>query len=299
MQRPSGTSWVRREVAVQAVAYVGTAAAVAATFVALGRAEDLTETGALLVMLAVAAVLLLAGLTIGSSAEPAYGRMQSVLWFGSVQAWAFAIALFVGSILRIDGRGAAVLAAALLTVGAAPLWWFLRRTLQQLALYSALAGLIVSLIVPEPTLLQPPDLIPTMLVLWLFGGLWTVLGLRGAVAPPRTAMVLGSITAIVAPLAFTDARLAGEVLSLATAAGVLVLGERLGDRAVAGLGIVGVLVVSAVVVVEHLDSTAGTIGALVVGVAMLFGALLAVRAGGASAPGGPPAQDPPPPPAGA
>lgn len=275
----TGSGWLDRAVLVQVVGYVGAAAAVAATFVTLGRAADLTETGTLLVMLAVAIVLLFAGMTVGAAGGFAYERMQSVLWFGAIQAWSFAVQLFVTAIAELEGRGAVVLASVLVTLGAGALWWFQRRTLQQLALFGGLGGLIVSLILPEPGPFQPPDLTVTMLIVWAYGVAWGFLGLRGAVQPARTAMVLGAITAVGAPLAFTDARLAGELLSLVTAFVLLGFGERRGDRAVAGLGIVGVLVVSAVIVVEHLESTPGTIAALVGGVVLLFGALVAARMG--------------------
>lgn len=272
---------IGRETIVEIVAYVGTAVGLAATFIALGRTEDLTDAGALVVMLIVTAVLLGAGLWIGGRASDAFQRMRSVFWFAAVEAWIAVVQLLLGNVFEVEGRASAVLSALLVLAAAAPLWWILRRSLQQILLFVGALGLLVSIIFPQPTFLGIPDLTSTALVIWIFGGLWAFLGVRSILEPRRTAMVLGSLAAIIGPLFFTQSRIVGEVLSLATAIVLLVVGESLRDRAVAGLGIVGVLVVSAVIVGEHFgDSTGGTIAALVVGVVLLVGALFSVPRGG-------------------
>jgi len=285
-----------REFVVQVVGYAGAAAGLAGTFAALGRAEDLTEVGALLVMLGAAVVLLAAGAWIGRSTETAYQRMRSVFWFVAVEAFAIAVQLFVTSVLELTGRSAAVVSALLVTAAAAALWAPLRRPLQQILLFLGLLGLLVAIVFPEPSPFAAPDLTATAVLIWLFGIGWAVLGGRGLIQPSRTAMVLGTIAAIVGPLLFTQSRIVGEILALATAVGVLWLGERRADRALGGLGIVGILAVVVVVVVEHLaDSTGGTIGALMVGVLLLVGAL-SVAGATALAPPAPPTSVPGPPP---
>ena len=163
------------------------------------------------------------------------------------------------------------------------------------------------MVFPEPSYFGIPDLTGMAMLIWAFGGVWLFLAIRRIVGPVRTGMVLGSIAAIVGPLLFTRTRVAGELLSLATAGGLLVLGEWLGDRPVQGLGIAGLLLVSGGIVVEHAgDSTGGAIAALAAGILLLAAALFVGGMGprrpqgGASLPPAPPplAGAPPPGPPG-
>jgi hypothetical protein len=148
-------------------------------------------------------------------------------------------------------------------------------SLQEIFLFLAVLAVLVSLVFPESSIFGVPDFTGTAVLIWAFGGVWLFLAVRRIVEPVRTGMVLGSIAAIVGPLVFTRTRIAGEILSLATAAGLLVLGEWIGERAVQGIGIAGLLLVSAGVVIEHsADSMGGAIPALVGGILLLGAALM-------------------------
>jgi hypothetical protein len=223
--------------------------------------------------------------------------MRSVLWFGAAEAWTVGVTVLIGDIAGLDGRGGAIVSSLLtLAIGAA-LWWQLRRSLQEIFLFLAILAVVVSLVFPESSFFGVPDLTGTAVLVWAFGCVWLFLATRRIVVPVRTGLVLGSIAAIVGPLVFTRTRIAGELLSLVTAAGLLVLGEWLGDRAVQGLGIAGLLLISAGVVVEHVgDSTGGAIAALVAGILLLALALFASRMGPRRPLGAPPLPPAPPPP---
>jgi hypothetical protein len=250
-QTPSA---VTIETAVEILGYLGAAVGVAATLVAAGQVQDLSEGGALAITLVVAAGLLGAGYLFGLRPLERGQRMRSVLW------------------------------------------WQLRRSLQEIFLFLAILATLVSLVFPEPSFFGVPDLTGMAMLVWAFGCVWLFLATRRIVVPVRTGMVLGSIAAIVGPLVFTRTRIAGELLSLVTAAGLLVLGEWLGDRAVQGLGIAGLLLVSAGVVVEHVgDSTGGGIAALVAGILLLALALFASGMGPRRPLGAPPLPPAPPP----
>ena len=272
-QTPSA---VTIETAVEILGYLGAAVGVAATLVAAGQVQDLSEGGALAITLVVAAGLLGAGYLFGLRPLERGQRMRSVLWFGAAEAWAVGVTVLIGEIVGLDGRGGAIVSSLLgLAIGAA-LWWQLRRSLQEIFLFLAILAVLVSLVFPETSFFGVPDLTGMAMLIWAFGCVWLFLATRRIVEPVRTGMVLGSIAAIVGPLVFTRTRIAGEVLSLVTAAGLLVLGEWLGERAVQGLGIAGLLLVSAGVVVEHVgDSTGGAIAALVAGILLLALALFA------------------------
>src|SRR5205809_2206674 len=270
-QRPSV---VTKETAVEILGYIGAAVGAAATLAAAAQIQDLSEGGALAIALVVAAGLLGTGYLFGLHPAERGLRMRSVLWFGGAEAWSVAVTIFIGEIAGLDGRGGAIVSSLLGVAIGAVLWLHLRRSLQEVFLFLALLAVLVSMVFPEPSYFGIPDLTGMAMLIWAFGGVWLFLAIRRIVGPVRTGMVLGSIAAIVGPLLFTRTRVAGELLSLATAGGLLVLGEWLGDRPVQGLGIAGLLLVSGGIVVEHAgDSTGGAIAALVAGILLLAAAL--------------------------
>jgi len=291
---------VTLEISIEILGYLGAAVGVAATLVAAAQVQDLSEGGALTITLVVTAGLLGSGYLFGLRPLERGRRMRSVLWFGAAEAWAVGVSIFIGEVVGLEGRGGAIVSSLLGTAIGAALWWRLRRSLQEIFLFLAALAVLVSLVFPEPSFFGVPDLTGIAMLIWAFGGVWLFLAIRRIVEPVRTGMVLGAIAAIVGPLVFTRTRIAGELLSLATAAVLVVLGEWLGDRAVQGLGIAGLLLVSAGVVVEHVgDSTGGAIAALVAGILLLALALFAGGVGPSrSLPGAPPGLPPAPPPLG-
>ena len=130
--------------------------------------------------------------------------------------------------------------------------------------------------------------------------------------PLRTGLVLGTLTAIIAPYGIavptgfespseTTITMAA-VWSFATAAVALAFGTVRGDRAVQGIAIAGIIVGAGVIVGNNVtESDAATIVALLVGLALLGAALVAIRGARPSsrppawAPPSPPAPPPPPP----
>jgi hypothetical protein len=102
-----------------------------------------------------------------------------------------------------------------------------------------------------------------------------------------TAIVLGTLTAVTVPygaasdMATFDGSVAGtEIWAIATAVAVLWYGTYRNDRAVEGIGVAAVAVGVAVVVGDHLvDSEGASAVALVLGLALLGGSLLATRRG--------------------
>jgi molecular chaperone DnaK len=112
------------------------------------------------------------------------------------------------------------------------------------------------------------------------------LGARGVAQPTRTSLVLGTITVLVSPFFLTIGGQASEstltvveVWVLAGSVACLVVGSWLEERAVQGLAIVGVLVAVAALTGDLPDSSQGpAIAAVVLGIVLLGGAVLAIRA---------------------
>jgi hypothetical protein len=280
----SGVTQDQRITIVEIMGYAGTAIALVGTGAVVGSFTSGGRGVTLFVSLLVAVVLFVAGLIVGAAAIERLQRMQSVLWFLSVGAFQ----AFAGTLVEPSSKVEIFLVLALTGAAAAALWFLLRRSLQQVALYGALLGAILVLATPEPTfgvfsfLGGIPDVTVTAILSMLVGGAWLALGLFGLVTPTRTAMVLGSITVLVGALILATELDEGAFLLRALAgAALLAIGNTRSDRAVSGIGIVGLLLGAAVFFGEVVSGDSGSIIALVVGVGILLAAILLGRSWGA------------------
>lgn len=303
---------VAQNVVVEIVAYSGAAAGLAATLIAVGQAEGLGNVGNLVVALVITAVLVGAGLAIPDTAIDAFRRMHSVLWLAATFAWGVAVDEFLSGVLDFDPGGDVrpIVSGIVTAAGAAILWTRLRRSLQLIALFGTVLVTLIAIINVTAGEFESADPTLTAVVLWVFGVAWTLAADRALLRPLRTGLVLGTLTAILAPYVMATPRLdlsettitVAAVWSFATAALALALGSTRGERAVQGIGIAGLIVGVAVIVGNNVsDSDAAQIVALVVGLALLGGALLAIRGSfpqarpTPSVPPGPPPGPPAPP----
>jgi hypothetical protein len=284
---------------IQIVGYAGAAAAVAGTITAFARHSDLSEGASLAITLGVAAVLLAAGIAIGDREHDAYQRMRSVLWFAAAESFGFAAGIFWSSTLDLGPKTAAVLTGLVTAAFALVLWVMLRRSLQQIAFFVAAVGTITAVTFPSG-ISSTSDLNGPLLVVWVCAMAWFAAGAAGIVRPPRTAQVLGAVVAIIATIEmFAPSFGLALTLVSVTSLVMLAVGDRIDDRAIAGLGIVGVLLASSVGVGRAaVDSEGTAVVAIVVGLLLLAGAIAAIRKSGASdvplAPGVEPPMPPPP-----
>lgn len=315
MDQPERT--VTRNALIELVAYAGAAAALVATLIAVEQADGLGEMGDLLVALAITAVLVGAGLAIPEASADAFRRLHSVLWFAATIAWAAAVNRFLSSVLELDPQGDAlgILTGIVAAAGATILWLRLRRSLQLIALYGTAFATIAAFIELTGEGFEPTDPNVTAIVFWVFGVLWALAADRALLHPLRTGVVVGTLTALIAPYAIANPRFdlsettitMAAVWSFATSAIALALGAVWGDRGVQGIAIAGIIVGAGVIVGKNVsDSNTTTIVALVVGLALLVAALVATRtskpssppptsAPPTSAPATPPPATPPPP----
>jgi hypothetical protein len=296
---------------IELLGYAGAAAALVATLIAVEQADGMGDVGGLLVALAITAVLIGVGLAIPPDSPDAFRRMHSVLWFAAAIAWGITVDQFLSSVVELDPQGdvRGILIGIVTTAGAAILWLRLRRSLQLIALFGTTVALS-ALIELTANGFEPADPTATAIVFWVFGVAWGLASDRAMLGPLRTGMVLGTLTAVIAPYGIaapTGFEIPSEttitvaaVWSFATSALALAFGTVRGDRAVQGIAIVGVIIGTGVIVGNNFtESDAATIVALVVGLALLGTALVAIRAARASsrpADGVPPSAPPPPPP---
>ncbi len=275
-------------IAVQVAAYAGVAMGLVGTVALVATSVDPSDTTLLLVAIAVTAVLFAAGIAISGEPISSNQRLRSVLWFAALLGWGVVVqAILVVAEIDAEGRSRALLSAALVAPAAVGLWLGLRKSLQLLGMASALYAVLSAAVFPEPDPFGRPDLVATAVLTWVFGAAWLALGARGVIQPSRTGLVLGTITVLVAPFVLAVGGQASEstltVVELWVLAGgvaCLSVGSWLADRAVQGLAIVSVLVGVAVLSADLLgDSEGGQIAAVVLGVALLAGAVVAIRLG--------------------
>jgi hypothetical protein len=270
---------LRRESVIEIVAYVGAAGALTAAGIALGESAS---TGVQIAFdLITSAVLFAAGWALSEDVD-IYARMRSIFWFLSV----FGVIDLASTLFRdvfdlTTPRTVVGLTALVGVLYALVLWLLSRRSLQAIALVVSVYVVVLAAVFPSPDPLGSgvPDV--TVLALVTLGlGLATVFaGLFGFVAPRKTTVALGSIAAIVGPLLFlaNGHDVLAEVLSLLVAVFLMGAGDVWEERVAAGLGIAGLLVVTAVLVSTNVTEQGVAILVLVVGVVLLGGAILAAR----------------------
>jgi hypothetical protein len=311
---------VRRETVIEIVGYAAAAAALTAAGIALGESAGTGVQIAFDVVLT--AVLFAAGWALTSDVD-IYARMRSIFWFLSVIGVVDLAATLFGDVFDLTNARTLVILTALVGVlYAVALWWLSRRSLQAIALIVLAYLVVLAAVFPTPDLASGvPDVTALALVTLALGLATVFAGLFGILGPRKTTVALGSIAAIVGPLLFlaNGHDVLAEVLSLVVAVLLIGAGDVWGERVAAGLGIAGLLIVTAVLVTTNVTGQGAAIAVLVVGLVILGGAILAARqaappaAGAApaatpagSAPGfappgpegpnAPPAETPPPPP---
>jgi len=276
-----------RSIVVEVAAYSGVAMGLVGTVVLVATTAQPSETTLLFVAVAVTAVLFAAGIAISKDTASSNQRLRSVLWFAALLGCGVVVeGVLVVAEIDLEGRSRLLLSGGLVAAAAVGLWVGLRRSLQLLGMFVSLFGVLSAAVFPQPDPFGGSDFVVSALLSWLFGAAWLALGARGAVQPARTALVLGTITVLVSPLALTAGGTASEstltVVELWVLAGsvaCLTVGSGLADRAVQGLAIVGVLVSVAVLAADLLGSSQGrSIAAVVIGIALLGGTVFAIRA---------------------
>ncbi|MGH3978533.1 MAG: hypothetical protein ACRDRZ_05965 [Pseudonocardiaceae bacterium] len=173
------------------------------------------------VLALVALATLLAGAGLRDRAGAA-SRLGGFLWFVAVVAVAGLVAVAADGLLGWSDRNTVLAAALAGTATAAALWWVRREVLQQVALFVGLVATAAAILDRiDPSLLEFAGA-----TVWLVGLGWLALARFDRVAPVAAAWVLGSIAAVLGPLAADWGRPGMLVAGVLTAAALVVIGVR-------------------------------------------------------------------------
>jgi uncharacterized membrane protein len=261
----------------EALGYLGAALVLSAALALAAQLwSDLAVAVRITVLLAVTALLLLAGWSIRTSVEPAFRRLASFLWLAAVAGVGFLADVVASDALDIETGFSIAIGIAMTSLAAA--LWLLRRTAPQLVgVFAGLAFLIAGI----SDILGGDDAFG--ILLWVVGVIALVSARLEFVSPERTAYALSSIAVLVGAQwaafeFFSDTQGWGLALGLASALALQGLSVAWRSLVLLALGSAGVLMFVPQIVDEYFgDDIGGTTALLVSGVALLAVALVAVR----------------------
>ena len=267
--------------------YAGAAGALAAVPIAIGTAAN--TTARVTADVASVIVLVVAGAWIAGGRHEAHKRMRSVLWFAAVAIWVSAAEdLFSHGpdAIALHGKWLVVVTALLAAMLAFPLWAFAPRSLQLVAVVASVQVACAAAVYSEGSFigLSVPQLRWPAIVTMVVGLATLAAGVFGFIRTKRTAMVLGSIT-IIAGALFVDVDVLRQApsdlslwLALAASGAVLLMGDFVSDRAVSGIGIVGVVGAVAEIVHRTVLDRSTAVALVVLGTVALASCVLLARA---------------------
>ena len=182
----------------EALGYVGTALALAGAGVGLGQAwEDIAGWGRLSIAGGATALLLLGGFVLLSQTEPAFRRLQSVLWFLAVGAAVWALVVLGVEFLDLEDDERIVLLIGAGTATLAALLWAVRReALQHAALFASVHVALIGAVLCLP---GDAPMWAYALLVWGIGVVWGLLGWFRVLEPVWLGMALGSAGAVIGP----------------------------------------------------------------------------------------------------
>lgn len=267
--------------------YAGAAAALAGLSIAIGRSASTTEQVAADVASVVA--LIAAGAWVVGGHHDAHERMRSVLWFAAVAVWASAaVDVFTRGpdAIALHGKWLVVVTALVAAMLALPLWVLAPRSLQSLALVVSVNVGAAAAVYSEGSLfgVGVPQLRWPAIVTIVVGLVTLAAGAFDVLRPKRTAMVLGSV-AVIGGALFVDVDLLRQApsdlslwLALAASVGVLLVGDFVADRAVSGIGIVGLIGAVAEIVHRTVTDRSTAVALVVLGTVALASCVILARA---------------------
>jgi uncharacterized membrane protein len=227
-------------------------------------------------LVAVTALLLVAGWSIRNSSEPAFRRLASFLWLAAVGGAGFLADIVATDALDIDTGFSIPIGLAMTSLAAA--LWLARRTAPQLiGLFAGIAFLTAGI----SDLLGGDD--PFGILLWGVGVVGLVSARLDLISPERTAFALSSTAVLIgaqwaAVEFFVDTHGWALALGLASALSMQGLSVAWRSLVLLGFGSAGVLLFLPQLVDEYFgDAIGGTAALLVAGVALLVVALVTVR----------------------
>jgi hypothetical protein len=215
--------------------------------------------------------------------------MRSVLWFAAVAVWASAaVDVFTRGpdAIALHGKWLVVVTALVAAMLALPLWVLAPRSLQLLALVVLMNVGAAAAVYSQGSLfgVGVPQLRWPAIVTIVVGLVTLAAGAFDVLRPKRTAMVLGSV-AIIGGALFVDVDVLRQApsdlslwLALTASVGVLLVGDFVADRAVSGIGIVGLIGAVAEIVHRTVTDRSTAVALVVLGTVALASCVILARA---------------------
>jgi len=265
----------------EALGYVGAALALAGAAVGLSQAwEDFASWSRLLTAFGTAVLLVLGGLALLRQTEPAFRRLQSVLWVLAVGAAAWALGVLHTEILGLAAPEQVVLLIGAGSAALALVLWALRRDpLQHAALFGTLAVALIGAILSLPG--EAPIWVYGLAV-WALGVLWGLLGRQRVLQPWWLAVALGSVSATVGPSVGIDEYPWLLAVGLGTALFLMVVSVPTGQVPLLAVGTLGTFGYTTWAVFRYFGDSLGVpltlvvVGGLFLGLAVVAGRLTQV-----------------------
>lgn len=231
----------RSQLAIEALAYLGGALALAATLLLVELTwADLSTLVRLAIPFVATLLLLTAGLFAGRDRTGAGSllRLRSALWLAGVGTWVAFLAVLGDQSFDLAPQRTWLLVGFGGVLVAAPLYWVGRTALQQVGLLAtclSAAGAVGA---------QPGWDEPTLIGLgiWLVATVWFTLGLLRRLPPPVMAQYTGA-AALVAGATTMSQALLGQLLGLATLTALYLVGVRSNSLATLGAAALGTLLI--------------------------------------------------------
>jgi hypothetical protein len=267
----------------EALGYVGTALALAGAAVGLGqRWEDIPTWGQLAIAAAAAVLLLVGGVVLLRQTEPAFRRLQSVLWLLAVGAAAWALAVLGVEVLELEGEQLVLLLGAGTAVLAALLWIVRSNPLQHAALFATLLVALIGAVLCLPG--EAPIWVYALLV-WLLGTTWALLGWWRRIEPWWLGIAFGSVGAVVGPAVGIDSYPWLLAVALATSVLLMVVSVPTGQVPLLAVGTMGTFGYVTWAVFRYFGETLSVpltlvvVGGVFLGLAVVAGRLTRVTRG--------------------
>ena len=247
----------RNRLAVEALGYLGGVLALAASLLLVQLFwKDLPTGGRLAVPVAAALALLASGALVPATPPhtDGLGRLRSVLWLLAVGATAGAFGVLGDQVLDLEGRDTALLVGlGMLAVGV-PLYLRTTAAAQQVGIFAA--TLVTATAIGQRADWDEPTLVG--LAGWLVAVTWFVLGERRFLQPSIVARYLGAAgsVAMVLPM---GGSIGGQVVAIATLAGIFVYGVHVDSLGLLAVASVGTLTVVPSVVTFFFPDDAGVV----------------------------------------
>ncbi len=262
----------------EAVGYLGAALAFGAGMIAVGRTwNGISPAGRTTILGAATLLLVIGGLAVRASSEPAIRRLGSVLWFLAVAAAAGTAAETMADLVGSSVEAARHTTAAVTATLAAVLWLVERRTFQALALMAGIAFLVGD--VTNAVSTNSAD--ATSLSIWVVGVVFVALAWRGILVPTRAGYAMGSLlalTSLASMMLPESPRWFAFAIGLATAGALMALSVAAKENVLLGLGAVGMFVYILRIVGAYFRNTIGVpLALLIIGVALIVVSLVASR----------------------